>query len=117
MRIGDQAAILTLSRLASFGLLLLGPLLLVRLVPIEEFGRYREFVLYASLLQSFASFAIPDSLLYFIPAHPQSPWRIVRQTAALMALASVLVVGCLVGADLVSGGNLVGPYLVPLAIY
>ncbi len=83
MRIGDQAAILTLSRLASFGLLLLGPLLLVRLVPIEEFGRYREFVLYASLLQSFASFAIPDSLLYFIPAHPQSPWRIVRQTAIL----------------------------------
>jgi O-antigen/teichoic acid export membrane protein len=117
MRIGDQAAILTLSRLASFGLMLLGPLLLVRLVPIEEFGRYREFVLYASMLQSLATFAIPDSLLYFIPAHPQSPWRIVHQTAVLMALSSVLVVGCLVAADLISGGVLVGPYLLPLAIY
>ncbi len=117
MRIGDQAAILTLSRLASFGLMLIGPLLLVRLVPIDEFGRYREFVLYAALLQSFATFAIPDSLLYFIPAHPQSPWRLVRQTAILTALASVLVVACLIGADLILGGTLVGPYLVPLALY
>ena len=117
MRIGDQAAILTLSRLASFGLMLLGPLLLVRLVPIEEFGRYREFVLYASLLQGLATFAIPDSLLYFIPAHPRSPWRVVRLNLLLTAACSLVVVAGLIAADLVSGGVLVGPYLVPLVIY
>jgi len=117
MRLGDQAAILTLSRLASFGLMLASPLFLVHLIPIEDFGRYREFVLYASLLQSFGSFAIPDSLLYFIPLHPESQWRMVRQTVVLTAACSCLVLGGLWAVDAVMSGGLVGAYLVPLALY
>lgn len=117
MRLGDQAAILTLSRLASFGLMLASPLFLARLLPIEDFGRYREFVLYASLLQSFGTFAIPDSLLYFIPLHPNSQWRVVRQTAVLTGLCSLLVIAALWAADAVMAGELVGAYLLPLALY
>jgi O-antigen/teichoic acid export membrane protein len=117
MRLGDQAAILTLSRLASFGMMLASPVFLAHLIPIEDFGRYREFVLYASILQSFGSFAIPDSLLYFIPLHPDSQWRIVRQTVVLTALCSGIVLGGLWAVDAMTGGSLVGGYLVPLVLY
>src|SRR5258708_20057074 len=90
--LANRAAILTLSRLANYGLMLISPIILVRLLTVEEFGRYREFLLYAALLQSFAVFSINDSLLYCIPAQPQIVWRTGRQTAALIAWGSVLAV-------------------------
>ena len=79
--VGNRAAILTLSRLANYGLMLISPVILVRLLTVAQFGRYREFLLYASILQSIAMFSINDSLLYCIPANPASRWRTVRQTA------------------------------------
>ena len=115
--LANRAAILTLSRLANYGLMLISPIILVRLLTVEEFGRYREFLLYAALLQSFAVFSINDSLLYCIPARPQSVWRTVRQTAALIAGGSVLVVLVLSILDFGMGGRLVGGYLAPLVAY
>lgn len=115
--IGNRAAILTLSRLASYGLMLVSPIVLVRLLSVEEFGRYREFLLYASILQSFAVFSINDSLLYCIPANPESPWRTARQTAVLTAISSALVVLFVVTLDALTGGGLVNGYRLPLAAY
>ncbi len=115
--LANRAAILTLSRLANYGLMLISPIILVRLLTVEEFGRYREFLLYAALLQSFAVFSINDSLLYCIPAQPQSVWRTVRQTAALIAGGSVLVVLVLSILDFGMGGRLVGGYLAALVAY
>jgi O-antigen/teichoic acid export membrane protein len=115
--IANRTAILTLSRLANYGLMLISPVLLVRLLTVEEFGRYREFLLYASILQALAIFSINDSVLYCLPANPLSPWRIARQTVALTFVTSVLVVLALAVVDLASGGAVVGAYLVPLAFY
>ncbi len=115
--LGSQAAILTATRLANFALLLLSPVVLVRLISVREFGHYREFVLYASLLQSLAAFSIPESLLYFIPRHAQSPWRVVRHSVLLTAATSGLVVIALIAADLSMNRTLVGPYLLPLSLY
>ena len=115
--LGNRTAILTLSRLASYGLMLISPIFLVRLLSVADFGRYREFLLYASILQAFAQFSINDSLLYCVPANPASPWRLARQTALLTLCSSVLVVLALVGLDSASGGHLVNGYLVPLAAY
>src|SRR5262245_35213410 len=117
MRLGSQAAVLTATRLANFALLLLSPVVLVRLISVREFGHYREFVLYASLLQSLAAFSIPESLLYFIPRHAQSPWRVVRHSVLLTAATSGLVVIVLIAADLLMNRTLVGPYLLPLSLY
>jgi len=117
MKIGNQALILTISRLANYSLMLLSPLVLVRLMPVADFGQYREFVLYGGILYSIASFQINESLLYFVPAHPNSPWRVVRTTVKLSAVSSLLVVAGLVALDLGTGGSLVGPYLLPLALY
>ena len=115
--LGNRAAALTLARFASYGLMIIGPIVVVRLLTVHDFGRYREFLLYAALLQAFGTFYIRDSLLYFIPAHPQSPWRIVRQTALLTGATSVLTVLLLVAGDRLTGGALVGEYLAPLVAY
>jgi O-antigen/teichoic acid export membrane protein len=112
-----QAVILSLSRMANYGLMIISPVILVRVLTVGDFGRYREFLLYASLLQSIASFSISDSLLYFIPAHPASSWRIVRETAILTAAVSTCIIaGCYI-LDLVTGGALVGQYRLPVALY
>jgi O-antigen/teichoic acid export membrane protein len=117
MRMSHQAAVLSVSRIANYGLMIISPVILVRLLTVIDFGRYREFLLYASLLQTTAAFAIGESLLYFIPRHPESLWRVVRQTMILTAVVSSCVVGAFVAVDLLVPGGLVGPYLVPVALY
>lgn len=115
--VGNRAAILTLARLANYGLMLISPIILVRLLTIEQFGRYREFLLYASVLQSIAIFSINDSVLYCIPANPSSRWRTVRQTAVLIACGSLIAVAGLTLLDRVSGGRIVGSLLLPVCLY
>jgi O-antigen/teichoic acid export membrane protein len=115
--LGNRTAILTLSRLASFGLMLISPIFLVRVLTVVDFGRYREFLLYGAILQSFAQFSINDSLLYCVPANPDSPWRLARQTALLTLCTSLLVVLVLAALDTASGGQVVHGYLIPLAAY
>src|SRR6185437_12854038 len=115
--VGNRAAILTLSRLANYGLMVISPIILVRLLTVEQFGRYREFLLYASVVQWIAIFSINDSLLYCIPAHPASRWRTVRQTAVLIACTSLITVGGLALLDRAAGGRLVGPMLLQICLY
>lgn len=115
--VGNRAAILTLARLANYGLMLISPVILVRLLTVEQFGQYREFLLYASVLQAIAVFAINDSVLYCIPANPASRWRIVRQTAVLIACSSLITVAGLGILDRASGGHIVGPLLLPVCLY
>jgi O-antigen/teichoic acid export membrane protein len=103
--------------MASFGLMIISPLVLVRFLTVLEFGRYREFLLYISILGTLASFSITQSLLYFIPLHPLSTGRVVRETTVLTAIISSAVVVAFVAVDLLIPGGLVGPYLVPVALY
>ena len=116
-KIAHQAAVLSIARMANFGLMIISPLVLVRFLTVTEFGQYREFLLYISLLGSIASFSISESLLYFIPLHPGSTWRIVRETTVLTAIISSVVVVAFVAIDLLVPGGLVGPYLVPVTLY
>ena len=112
-----QAAVLAVSRIGNYGLMIISPLLLVRYLTVHDFGRYREFLLYVSLLQTAAAFAISDSLLYFIPRYAASPWRVVRQTTILTAIVSLSVTGAFLLVDLLVPGGLVGPYVVQVLIY
>src|SRR5579884_3645827 len=104
MRIANRVAILSLTRIASYGLMLVSPVVLVRLFTVEQFGRYREFLLYAGLTQALASFTIPDSLLYFIPAHPRSPWRVVKCCVVLTFAASAALALAIVAGDIATHG-------------
>lgn len=115
--VGNQAAILTLARLANYGLLIISPVILVRMLSVAQFGSYREFLLYATLLNTLAIFQIGASLLYFIPAEPHCRWRVVRQTALLLACSSIVVVAATAAIDRAAGGRLVGHFLLPLAAF
>ena len=115
--VGNRAAILTLSRLANYGLLLISPIILVRLLTVEQFGSYREFLLYASVLQTIAVFSINDSILYCVPAQPACRWRTVRQTAVLIACSSLITVLGLAILDRATGGRIVGSLLLPICLY
>src|SRR5262245_3071675 len=115
--LAHRAAYLSLARLANYGLMLVSPIVLARVLTVEDFGHYREFLLYGTVLQSLGGFAIGDSLLYFIPAHPQSPWRIVRQTAVLTFCATLATSIAVVVFDLATGGAVVGAFLWPLVLY
>jgi O-antigen/teichoic acid export membrane protein len=115
--IAKQAVVVSLSRFANYGLLLISPIVLVRLLPVGEFGRYREFLVYSSVLASIAAFSIPTSLMYFVPADPARSWQYVRQTVQLTALTSIATVFCVVIADLATGGAVIGRQLWPVALY
>src|SRR5689334_1992002 len=115
--LAHRAAYLSLARLANYGLMLVSPIILARVLTVEDFGRYREFLLYGTVLQSLGGFAIGDSLLYFIPAHPESPWRIVRQTAVLTFGATLTTSLVLIVFDMATGGAVVGAFLWQLVLY
>ncbi len=112
-----QAAILVFARLANYGVMLLSPLFLVRLLSVEQFGEYREFMLYAGILQWIAGFSINDSLLYFIPADPARKRAFIRSSMLLVALASGLLVLGVLGTDAIMQGGLLGWFALPLALY
>lgn len=99
------------------GLLVISPILLVRLLSVEEFGRYREFLLYAGLLTSICAFGINNSLLYFIPSRPNSVRQMVRQALAMTFGTSVLVLGVTLLADFLSNGAILGGLQLPVALY
>jgi O-antigen/teichoic acid export membrane protein len=115
--IAKQAVVVSLSRFANYGLLLISPIVLVRLLTVGEFGRYREFLIYSSVLASIGAFGIFTSLLYFVPADPARSWQYVRQTVQLTALTSFTVIFCVVVADLATGGTVIGKQLWPVAAY
>ena len=112
-----QAAILSVSRIANYGLMIISPIVLVRFLTVTDFGRYREFLLYASLVQTAAYFSLSESLLYFVPLHAASMWRVVRETTFLTACISLFIVGVVVALHFLIPGGLVGPYLVPIVLY
>jgi len=116
MGIANRVVLLALTRIASYGLMFLSPLVLVRLLSVEQFGQYREFLLYVGIMQTLAAFSIPDSLLYFVAAHPESPWRVVKHSAVLTLASSGAMTAVLIITDTLAHGALVGPYRWPLAV-
>ena len=115
--LAKQTVVLTAARFANYGLMLISPIILVRLLSVEQFGQYRQFILYSSFLQLVAAFSFAESLLYFLPAYAKSPWRVIAQTNLLALCSSTAVVLVLTLADYLTPGRLVGAHLLPLIAY
>jgi O-antigen/teichoic acid export membrane protein len=115
--VAKLAVVISLSRFANFGLMLISPIVLVRLLSVEDFGRYREFLVYSGTLLSFATFGITTSLLYFVPGRPQHTWQIVKQATQLTFVTSAIVAVSLIVADFATGGAVVGEFRWPLVAY
>ena len=83
------------ARLLNHALALLSPLLLVRLLEIAEYGRYRQFMATAIFITSLAGFALSTNLNYLIARTPQRQSVDITNTCLLMlavSLVSALVI-------------------------
>jgi O-antigen/teichoic acid export membrane protein len=65
---------------------MLSPLLLVRLLDIVEYGRYRQFVSTAGLVTSLGGFALAANLNYLIARSPDRAATDITKTCVLMAM-------------------------------
>jgi O-antigen/teichoic acid export membrane protein len=88
-----RAIILSFSRFANQAIILLSPMLLVRILPVSEYGSYREFMLYAGLVGSFVLLGVPQSLAFFLPKYPnrERVW-ITQTTLFILAFTTVAVI-------------------------
>lgn len=84
-----RGAVLASARLLNQALALLSPLLLVRLLDIVEYGRYRQFMATAMLITSLGGFALAANLNYLIARTPARAATDITKTTVLMALVGV----------------------------
>ena len=98
-RLAKQAVLISLSRIANQALMVISPVVLVRLLSVHEFGRYREFLLYVTLLTAFAAFSINPSLLFFVPSRPDAAAGTIRRSLVLVAVSSFTVMAIAIAAD------------------
>ena len=97
-----RSFVLSFSRLANQAIVFLSPILLVRILNVNEYGSYREFMLYAALISSVMTFGAARSLPYFIPRYPNRERVWVTQvslfvlTTSLIAMTGVWIAGDLI---------------------
>lgn len=101
----------------NYGLVLISPMVLVRLLAPEDFGRYREFLVYVTLLAGISAFGINSSLLRFVPENPRSTVRFVNHSIVMTLMSSILVTGSALLLNALFQGQLIEAFAVPVALY
>jgi O-antigen/teichoic acid export membrane protein len=99
------------------GLLLISPMLLTRMLSVEQFGQYREFLLYATVLDVIAGYNISTSLLRFVAHQPEHRQQFVDQAMFMTLATSTLAVAGTAVLNWLFDGALVGGYMLPLAFF
>lgn len=116
-RMASRAIVLAVARVANYGLMLVSPVILVRVLSIADYGSYRGYLAYVTVLVGIATFSAYESQLYFLPRHARHRWRVVRHTVQIVGLSSLTVVLATAAIDILANGRLIGPFLLPLSIY
>lgn len=113
----QSTAVLAFARVTNTALQFLSPVLLVRLLDPETFGRYREFIAWAMVTTSITAFSISSNLLYFVPRHPENARKYVSHTnwATLITALFAAVVLWIFQGPIRAGTSY--DFLVPLALY
>ena len=86
----SRGAVLASARLLNQALALLSPLLLVRLLDIVDYGRYRQFMAVAMLVTSLGGFALTANLTYLLARTPDRAPADITKTTVLMFLVAVV---------------------------
>ena len=86
----SRGAVLASARLLNQALALLSPLLLVRLLDIVDYGRYRQFMALAILITSLCGFALTANLTYLLARSPERNALDITKTCALMFVVAVV---------------------------
>jgi len=67
----------------------LGPIFLVRLLSVEQFGEFRDFLLYATVLFTLVEFCINGSIAYFVPKDPSRENHYFTQASMFVLFTSL----------------------------
>lgn len=86
----SRGAVLASARLLNQALAFLSPMLLVRLLDIVDYGRYRQFMALAMLMTSLGGFALSANLTYLLARTPERRATDVTKTTLLMFAVSLL---------------------------
>lgn len=89
MNLVQNGLVLSFARLTNYVLMLVTPLFLVRMLDVETYGKYREFLLYSMVLASILGLAIKDNLIYSIPRHPEKTPQAASQTIAMLLITTL----------------------------
>jgi O-antigen/teichoic acid export membrane protein len=112
-----RSLVLSFSRFANQAIVLISPMLLVRILTVDEYGSYQEFMLYAALIAPIAMFSVARSLQFLIPKHPDQERAWVTQTALLvLASSTVAITGIFLGSDMIRA-NTSFDFVVALQLY
>lgn len=88
----NRILILSLSRVLNYVILFFSPVLLVRLLSINEYGKYRQFILYSMIIALFLEFSVKQNLNYFVANDPENEKDYINNTIIINLLMSLL--GC-----------------------
>lgn len=112
-----RTIILIICRALNFGVQLLSPLFLTRILDEHAFGQYQEFILYAMISAVIVAFSIPTNLIYFMPKRPERERQAVTNSALFLLLTSVAgVLAIFLGRDLIRSRTHFD-FVVPLMLY
>ncbi|WP_435105032.1 oligosaccharide flippase family protein [Arhodomonas sp. AD133] len=112
----NRSLILAFGRASNYAILLISPIILTRVLPVELFGQYREFILYGVLLTELLRFAIGQSLTYLIPRDPGNERVFVSQSVVFTLAVYFVGVGLIIVASGVSA-MVEYPYMAELLVY
>jgi O-antigen/teichoic acid export membrane protein len=112
-----QALIVSVSRFVNQGLMVISPVILVRLLSVEDFGEYREFLMYSTLVANLGSFSLQNSLLYFIGLQPGAAWGYVRRISIAVGVSSTIAVVAFAVLDATLPKPLIDDGLWPCILY
>lgn len=84
----SRSVVLALARLTNYLVLLLSPILLVRILEIEVYGQYREFILYALLAATILAFSVGSNILYFVAKDPEHSPAYISNSVMFLLITS-----------------------------
>src|SRR5215813_15254809 len=86
----SRSLVLGTASLLNQAVLLVSPMLLVRLLPMAEYGRYRQFVVAGSFLTLLAGFAINGNINYFVARSRSQAADIITNTCMMLLVTATL---------------------------
>ena len=115
--IAQRTLIVSVTRLLNRALIVISPIILARLLSVTDFGHYREFLLYVTMLVGISAFGINSSLLSFIPSDPPRGLALRQPGRADDPGSSTLVSLAALALNAAFGGSLLGEHPWAVAVY
>jgi O-antigen/teichoic acid export membrane protein len=112
-----RTIILIICRTLNYGVQLLSPIFLVRILDVYAYGQYREFILYAMMSATIVAFSTPTNLIYFMPKRPEKEREAVSNSALFLLVTSVVgVLAIFLGREFIRARTSYD-FIAPLMLY